>query len=128
MPLDILINLVFFLFGLIAGNRLAIGRDRRKEFNEMADNIFIFISLTEEMKIIKETENIASGPAYSDLELFMRRLPWQKKRRFGKAFSTYKKQHQQSNWKRSSSGHPTYIEPEKIISSIHKFIKFTNRK
>jgi len=40
LTLGITVNLITFLSGLIIGNRLAIGRNKRKEFNEISLQLF----------------------------------------------------------------------------------------
>ena len=39
-----LLSVVTFLIGLIVGNKQAIGRDRRKEFNEVSENAFVMLN------------------------------------------------------------------------------------
>ena len=39
MSINIVINIIIALFSFIIGNRLAIGRDKRKEFNCVAEII-----------------------------------------------------------------------------------------
>ena len=39
-----LLSVATFLIGLIVGNKQAIGRDRRKEFNEVSENVFVVLN------------------------------------------------------------------------------------
>ena len=38
------LSVVTFLIGLVVGNKQAIGRDRRKEFNEVSETAFVVLS------------------------------------------------------------------------------------
>jgi len=53
MSTNIIINIIIFLSGLIIWNRFAIARDKRKEFNIIAEKI--------RLDLLKEKENIIEG-------------------------------------------------------------------
>ena len=126
MVTDLAIKLLIFLLGLVLGNRLAIGRDKRKEYNEVAD--LIYSALAKEAKSIKSNGAVAYGPDYSDLDDLSRRMPFYNKSKFNKALENYKLQRNEKNRKQDNYGQPFYVDPEKIIISINELIKFTNRK
>lgn len=76
MSLDIAINLLTFLVGLFIGNRLTIGNERRKEFNEAAAPLYI------SLEVQKNVLNSGSFPNSvlneNDFIGFKRHLqPWQ---------------------------------------------------
>jgi len=53
--MEIIVNIILFFAGLTLGNWLAIGRDKRKEFNEVADEVHFALK--------KQKENIENGTA-----------------------------------------------------------------
>ncbi len=124
--MEIIINIILFLAGLILGNWLAIGRDKRKEFNEAADEVhFAFI---EQKENINNGRAAKRGPEEKKLEKFKRRISFFKKKSFNRSLKKYKDVTSGENWNRDFSGDTSYKDPEKVINAINDLIEFTNRK
>lgn len=66
-----LVGLVTFFLGLAIGNKQAIGRDRRKEFNEVSQEAFVALS-----KQLKAIEAGHQGEAIGDLVLVESYIPF----------------------------------------------------
>ncbi len=126
MGIDIAIKILIFLFGMVIGNWLAIGRDKRKEFNEIADAVYS--ALDKEAANIRRNGAVVDGPDYATLSNLRRRLPFYKKNGFNKAVENYKKQKSEKSWKQDGYGQAFYIQPENVLSSIDKLKEYTNRK
>ncbi|MEP2447792.1 MAG: hypothetical protein ABJI69_11215 [Balneola sp.] len=119
-------DLIIFLLGLLLGNWLAIGRDKRKEFNQIADDIYL--NLYKEKKALEISNNIPRGPDYDSLETLKRRSSFLKKRALLKVVQEYKKA-KSSKKRYDSANQPiSYETPEVLIESIEKLIKKIERK
>lgn len=79
------LSILTFLLGLILGNRLAIGRDKRKEFNEVAYPVYKKIS------IYLENSNSAELPKYTELECLSNFMPIWQRYRYQRILLAYKK-------------------------------------
>ncbi|MFO7970460.1 MAG: hypothetical protein R6U40_01775 [Desulfobacterales bacterium] len=126
MEKDLIIKILIFLFGMVIGNWLAIGRDKRKEFNEIADAVYS--ALDKEAANIRGNGAVVDGPDYAALSNLRRRLPFYNKNKFNNAVENYKKQKSEKNWKQDGYGQAFYIQPENVLSSIDELKKYTNRK
>lgn len=97
-----------FLLGLIAGNWLAIGRDRRKEFNDVATPNFIKLKGQ-----IEAAEQGAFTPGIDDFKLLEIHIPWHKRKCFSQIAKKYKNAHQDVVPYDPETGIAT-VNPEKI--------------
>lgn len=79
------LSVLTFLLGLIFGNRLAIGRDKRKEFNDVAYPVY--------KKILSYLENSNSVelPKYSELECLSDFMPIWQRYKYQRILLAYKK-------------------------------------
>ena len=84
-----LVSLFSFLIGLYVGNRQAIGRDRRKEFNELAEPVIENFS---EMKkwLEKQTFTTALLLPTANIEKLKRRLPARKRKKLECLLNKYR--------------------------------------
>lgn len=120
VPVSIAIASSFLtgLLGLLIGNRLAIGRDRRKEFNALADPIRILL-LRE-----KERPNLSgAAPNKVDLAVLRERLPFWKRRRFDRALENYQKSKGEENLERDQYGSVSYKDQFLIIHGIDALLR-----
>ncbi|XWN38044.1 MAG: hypothetical protein ROO71_03740 [Balneola sp.] len=124
--ISIMMDIIIFLAGLVIGNWLAIGRDKRKEFNEVADEVYL--ALIKEKECIGSKGIVINGPNENSLEILKRRVPFYKKESLKKALRKYKNSRSSSNWKHDSANQPFYKEPNVVISSIDNLIKHVKSK
>jgi len=112
------VSLVTGLIGLLVGNRLAIGRDRRKEFNSLAEPIWDLLFREKE----RPTPYNAI-PHKVDFGLFRERLPFWKRRAFDRALQNYQKSKNEQNWERDQYGSVYYKDKTLIIHTIEALLK-----
>lgn len=117
-----LLSLLTFFLGLILGHWLAIGRDKRKEFNEAVIPVRAWL-LRE-----KEAPNPYSRlPSEEELDLFIHYLrPWQRIA-FLKHLKSYKELHH-SLLVQDSYGDVSYQSDTAIRQVLNKLFSYTGRK
>lgn len=59
--MEITVNIILFLAGLAIGNWLAVGRDKRKEFNQIADKVYL--KLKKQKESVKKNSAVVSSLA-----------------------------------------------------------------
>jgi len=109
--------------GFLAGHFLAIGRDRRKEFNEAAEILTI--------KLIAERNNASPFvhcPTDIEFEIFSLHLPFWKRGRFNRCIKKYKKTKIDNQCQNGESGEIYYHDKGPIVSVVTELLKFTERK
>ena len=116
-----LISLLTFLLGLLIGNRLTIGRDRRKELNEAAKPIRSWL--------LAEAESPSpyrKRPLMEEIDLFVHCLPFWKRGAFMKCFA---RQDEIRNRARTQSGwgDVSYGNEEDIRKAVKKCLAYTKR-
>jgi hypothetical protein len=114
------LSVVTFLIGLIAGNRLALGRDRRKEFNEAAQAIRD--TLVMQKKRIRPT---SPSPTVVEIDRFEQLLPLWKRRGFRAAFEHYLRSRRECEAREPLMGGVVYTDPAPIHASIEHILKYT---
>ena len=95
----VLYNLLCALIGFFIGNRLAIGRDKRREFNSLIDPIRHNLL---RMKTFPESN--LKGTWEIDIMMIRERLPFWKRKAFDRAIKNYKKSKSEKNMARDSLG------------------------
>ncbi|WP_369929428.1 hypothetical protein [Xanthomonas sp. NCPPB 2632] len=118
MPSELL-SLLTFLLGLVLGNWLAIGRDKRQEFNEAVSPIRRW--LIEEMK-----RPTPYGPWPSDHEVdrFAHCLSAWHRARFLKHWASFKALHQ-SKQIQDGSGQVFYSDESEIRQALGRLFRVT---
>jgi hypothetical protein len=110
------------LLGFYFGQRFNLWRDWRKEFNEIADIMFVGLS--------KERERLSPNATWvtnEEIITFHRRLPWWKRTSFDKCLARYqkaKKEHIGSD----EYGGCFYHDTTPIAAAIDELMNFTKRK
>lgn len=111
--------------GFLAGHFLAIGRDRRKEFNDAAGVVYL--------KLIEERRNprpFASGPDESEFDVFSQHLSARKRSSFCTAIEKYNKTKEEADigMYEGVIGGGHYTNPSLIVKEIDNLLKFTMRR
>jgi hypothetical protein len=106
----VLIGLLTFFLGLLVGHRLSLGRDRRKEFNDVAKRLRIAWSET--------YTNDAD-----DLVVFENTMGYWQRRHFRKAWATY--QAERKRFKVDKFARLTHDNPEALERARQDLIPFT---
>jgi hypothetical protein len=112
------VGLVTGLIGLLIGNRMAIGRDRRKEFNSLIEPIRILL--------LRERERptpYSTIPDKIDFAVLRDRLTLRKRRAFDRALENYQKSKSEENQVRDQLGSVFYKDETLIIHSIEELLK-----
>ena len=116
----ILYNLMSALIGFFTGNRLAIDRDRRREFNDLVNPIRLLV--------LEEREKPTSrsiSPTNIEFALVREKLFIIKRKSFDRAVVNYKKSKGADNQEQSqTSGQPHYKDTTIIVHAIDDLLKF----
>ena len=117
-----MLNLITFLVGLLVGNRLAIGRDKRKEFNEAAKPIRAWL-----LSEVEQPSPYTPRPNTSQIDAFVSYLPFWKRSGFREA---YKRQDcaRQDAMEKDSFGGVSYKEDNHIKEWLNKLLRYTERR
>lgn len=124
--MEIILNIILFLAGLVLGNWLAIGRDKRKEFNQIADKVYL--ALKKQKEGIKENSAVVSGPKSGDLEKLRRRVSFLKKNSLTESIQKYREVTASDNWEQDGYGQAFYKDSKIVIRSIEDLLHYTKRK
>ena len=120
MNTTIYVSLWTFFLGLLLGHRLALWRERRKEFNEVA--LRIRIALKDHLANMRPGQAIIKK---EDMELFSHLLPWWRKRGFVKACASYTDACINAQ-QQTCSGELYYRETQHIVKALNHAISFTS--
>ncbi len=119
---DILIRIgipiITGLIGFLIANRLAIDRDKRREFNAIIEPTRICL--------IRQKEGISPdtiSPSNIDFALIRERLPFWKRGKFDKALQNYQQSKGKQNQGRDQYGASFYKDQSLIIHSIDDLLK-----
>jgi len=124
MTIDNVIS--FFLGGTLTYfiHRLAISRDRRKEYNVIAEEIAL--ALIKERRDTANSNAICSGPKDSDFNKLSFKLSGRKSRTFNVLLEEYNDSKKNSKFTEPDPhGHRRLHDNTLILKSIDKLIKFT---
>lgn len=121
-----LVEILILVVGIILGNRFAIFRDKRKEFNDVADEVHF--ALKKQKETIENGRAVKRGPEDKDLEDLKRRIPFYKRRKLEASLQKYFEATSKENWNQDGYGNAFYNDTNKVIESIDSLIQFTGRK
>jgi len=117
-----ILSLLTFFLGLAIGNRLAIGRDRRKELNEAAKPIRSWL-----LAEAKSPNPYTKRPSTVEIDLFANCLPFWKRKAFWASFARHD---EVRNCARTQDGYGSvsYGNEEEIREVAKKCLTYTKRK
>ena len=121
MKMPALLSLLTFFLGLALGNRLQIGRDRRKELNEAAKPIRSWL--------LAEAESPSpyrKRPSTDEIDLFARCLSFWKRSAFLESFARQDEIRNRAQTQ-DGSGQVSYGNEEEIRKSVKKCLAYTKR-
>lgn len=119
---SVLISLLTFLIGLLVGNRLAIDRDKRKEFNEAVQPIRAWL-----LNEVAQPSPYRQRPNAVQIDVFVSYLPFWKRRGFRKA---YKRQDcaRQNAMEKDSMGSVFYKDDSYIKECLNALLPYTEKR
>lgn len=117
----LLLNLLTFFLGLLLGNWLAIGRDRRREFNEAVLPIRKWL-LTD----VDSPSPYTQWPSAIEIDTFTACLPAWKRSGFRKAIERHRAAHE--NQSRNESGSVRYADVDAVKAALRECMRYTGRK
>ncbi len=119
--LQIGIALVSSLIGGWVGYRLGICAERRKEYNELADQLFLQV----DRKLTADSAH-NFGISEVDIKLLERRMHWTQRRRFRRALENFRAVAVSTT--RDSAGQLHYVDPDAVNQSLQRIAKILKRK
>lgn len=116
---SIALPLIGVLIGYLVGNRLAIDRDRRREFNNLIEPI--------RLALLNARKNPTSD--YKDLNdikfaLVCEKLHFWQRKSFDRAVENYKKSKNDDNRDRDAMGGFSYKDTESIVHAVDDLLGF----
>jgi len=110
-----------FLTGILIGNWIAIGRDKRKEYNEAAEPIrSIFL-------MFREHPTRSYGePTVVEVDRLMQRSPRRKRRGLSMALDRYKRAKKDAYYQDTTDGEWFYRDTHEVRRSIEEILSYTN--
>ena len=118
-----LIAVVSGMIGVFVGHWLTLGRDRRKEFNELVD--WIRPALFNEKERLSP---MSKGVDKIQFISFSEVLPFWKRHCFDKAVEQYKKSTSNENYVQDSAGQVFYKDTKTVVHSIDSLLRFMKKK
>lgn len=122
MEQSVVVGLVTFFLGLILGHRLSLGRDRRKEFNEISQPIRAIL-----MKEKQGPRPLIAGLGALDADQLEFALPYWERRSFRASFIAYQKAKDDAQI-RNSIGEVLYKSTDEIVHCVDRLLRYTRRK
>jgi hypothetical protein len=126
LPASLLWSALSFFGGLILGHWLAIGRDKRKELNEVSEAVYL--ALEKEKKGHGKPSPLIGGPLNEDFLRLRRSLPWWSRRGFEKALTRYRASRTGPAQVTNSTGDVSYRDPDQVVIAIDRLLPYTNKK
>jgi hypothetical protein len=123
MTQQILLNLGSALVGGFIGHWLSIGRDKRKEFNTVAERVYLALE-----KERHEKSPTVKGPSREDFLCLRRCLPFWSRRSFDCSLSNYELSKGERKQFVTKPDDPIYHDPEILVAAINDLLAYTRRK
>ncbi len=111
-----------YLIQLFVSHYLTIGRDKRKEFNAIAEEITL--AFIKERQFVANANTAHGGPKDSDFNRLAFKLSRYKLRKFNTLLKEYN-ENKRKNTKKDKYGQESFHDNSLILKSIDKLIKFT---
>jgi hypothetical protein len=116
-------GLVWGLIGFLIGNRFALDRDKRKEFNNLIG------PLRHDLIGVKNHPNSKiQGSWMITVALIREKLPIWKRKGFDKAIKNYNKSRSDENMERDNMGGFTYKDTTRIVDAANEFLRYLKPK
>lgn len=120
-----IIGLATFLVGLYFGHKQAIGRDRRKEFNEVSEEAFIALN-----KQIEQIKYGSPGECVADFLLIYNHVPFYKRWLFLRHDQRYKNAQQGLSTYHVEDGSVTFNQEKMALlgTSAKALLRYLKRR
>jgi hypothetical protein len=117
-----IVSLLTFFLGLFLGHRLSLSRDKRKEYNEVADIVY-FALINEKRRI-----GMSKGPTEKELLQLLRRSSYIDRFRIKTVIDKYIAAKKNIIVSRSPYGEPLFSNIDNVVTEIDSLIKCLERK
>lgn len=120
-----ILSLVTFFIGLYVGNKQAIGRDRRKEFNDLSEAAFISLN-----KQIAQLSAGLPGECANDFLLIHNYIPFYKRWLFRRHIERYERAQQNLSTYQVKTGTVTFDREKmtQLSSSAKALLAYLKRR
>jgi hypothetical protein len=116
-------GVVWGLIGFLIGNRFALNRDKRKEFNNLIE------PLRHDLIGVKNHPNSKIQESWMiTVALIREKLPIWKRKGFDKAIKNYNKSRSDENMERDNMGGFTYKDTTRIVDAANEFLRYLKPK
>jgi hypothetical protein len=119
----ILSNLASALAGGFIGHWLSIGRDKRKEFNAVAERVYLALEMERSAK-----SPAVKGPSREDFLRLRRCLPLWSRRSFERTLSKYEESKDAKAQFVTNPDDPIYHNPDILVAAIDDLLAYTKHK
>jgi hypothetical protein len=116
-------SIITGIIGFLFGHYLALGRDKRKEFNEMVMPIY------RDLLTIRNQPHLSlAGTWEIDISVIREKLPFWERKRLDIAIENYKKSKSYNNQKPNEFGGFMYKDTKIIVNTVNDLLKYLKPK